>query len=219
MKAKFSKTNLLHILEDKNYSSMLQEFTERKFSAKQTIFFPGHDQDYIFIVKEGRIRVYLAFEKREFSLAILGKGEIYATHTRAFVTALDNVKLLTMPTGKFHWYMTTHPDFSKTIISVLGQLLKQSFSIINGLAFKDVVQRIVDFLLFEAVENGMHKPEGILVQTNLTMEQIAAIVGSTRQTVSSIVNDMKRAEILIKQGRGSYLIPNLDILKQYPHME
>jgi CRP-like cAMP-binding protein len=219
LKTKFSKTNLLHILEDKNYSSMLQEFTVREFSAKQTIFFPGQDKDYIFIVKEGRIRVYLAFEEREFSLAILGKGEIYTTHTRAFVTALDDVKLLIMPTKKFHWYMTTHPDFSKTIISVLGQLLKQSFSIINGLAFKDVVQRVVDFLLFEAVENGISNTEGTLVQTNLTMEQIAAIVGSTRQTVSTIISDMSRAEILAKKGRGSFLIPNLEILKQYPHME
>lgn len=218
MKAKFSKTNLLHILEDKNYSSMLEEFNEKKFSAKQMISFPGQDEDYIFIVKEGRIRVYLTFEKREFSLAILGKGEIYTTHTRAFVTALEDVTLLIMPTEKFHWYMTTHPDFSKTIISVLGQLLKKSFSIINGLAFKDVVQRVVDFLLFEAVENGAEKAGGTLVQTHLTMEQLAAIIGSTRQTVSSIINDMNRSGILIKKGRGSYLIPNHDILRQYPHM-
>ena len=198
---------------------MLQEFHERKFSAKQTIFFPGQNEDYIFIVKEGRIRIYLSFEAREFSLAILGKGEIFTTHTRAFVTALDDVTLLRMPTEKFHWYMTTHPDFSKTIISVLGQLLKQSFSIITGLAFKDVVQRVVDFLFAEALENGKSRPEGTLVQTNLTMQQIAAIVGSTRQTVSGIINDMSRAEVLVKKGRGSFMIPNLDILKHYPHME
>ncbi len=218
MKTKFSKTNLLHILEDKNYSSLLQQFNERSYSAKQVIYFPGQDEDDIFIVKQGRIRLYLSFEAREFSLAILGKGDIYATHTRAFVTALDDVKLLTMPTDTFHGFMSTHPDFSKTIISVLGQLLKQSFSIINGLAFKDVVQRVVDFLLYEAMENGISKSEGTLVRTNLTMEQIAAIIGSTRQTVSSIINDMSRAKVLVKKGRGSFLIANLDLLKQFPHM-
>lgn len=219
MKTKFSSTNLLHILEDQNYAAILGKFNERTFSANSMISFPGQQEsDLIFIVKKGRIRVYLAFEEREFSLAILSRGEIYASHTRAFVTALDDVTLLAMPTEQFHLCMTDYPEFSRTIIGVLGQLLKQSFSIINGLAFKDVVQRLVDFLVYEAIEHGIEGPGGTCIQTELTMEQIAAIIGSSRQTVSTIINEMARANVLNKAGRGTFIITNTDMLKQYPHM-
>jgi len=64
------------------------------------------------VVKKGRVRVSLAFEDKDFSLAILEKGDIYSTHTRSYVMALEDVELLIMPTAKFHQFMISFPVFS-----------------------------------------------------------------------------------------------------------
>jgi len=216
MKTKFSSINLIQELQHKEYEQLCADFTERKYRKGRLIYAPGHDEDLVFIMKQGRIRIYLAMEDKEFSLTILGPGDIYATHTRAHVAAIDDVTLLAMPTMRFHRYMVDHPALSRTIISILGELLKQSFSIIDNLVFKDIAGRLADFFCHEAEYDGRQTEEGILLSLDLTMEQLAAIIGSSRQTVSTILNGMQRAGVICKVGRGVYRIPNLDLLKNFP---
>lgn len=215
MKKKISTINLLDELGRSEYAQLCKEFNEINYSKEQLIYAPGHNDDLIFIVKKGKVRIYLALEDKEFSLAILEPGDIYSTHTRAYIEAVEDVTLLTMPTEKFHLYIASHSALSRTIISVLGELLKQSFSIIENLVFNDISGRLINFLLQEAKDSGKVTDEGVIINLDLTMEQLATIVSASRQTVSTIVNSMQRANILQKQKRGVFLIPDLDRLKNF----
>ncbi|MDH3393119.1 MAG: Crp/Fnr family transcriptional regulator [Desulfobulbaceae bacterium] len=216
MKMHLSAPDLIKELDKPEHRQVRKEFGELSFARHALMFTPEHEADFVFIVKEGRVRVYLAFEDKEFSLAILKKGDIYTTHTRAFVVAFEDCTILTMPTPKFYRLMTSLPVFSRTVIGVLGELLKQSFSIIESLVFKDVTQRLVEFLLFEARNHGKAAPDGVVVRLDLTMEQLAAVVGSSRQTVSTAINEMVKSGVLQKKSRREYLVPNLDVLKGFP---
>ena len=216
MKTKFSSINLIHELRPDDYAQLCTNLNEKSYQKGQLIYAPGHDDDLVFIIKNGTVRIYLAMEDKEFSLTTLGPGDIYTTHTRTYVSAVEDVTLLTMPTMRFHRYMVDHPALSRTIISILGELLKQSFSIIDNLVFKDISGRLADFFLHEAEASGIHTSEGILLHLDLTMEQLAAIIGSSRQTVSTILSSMQRTGVVRKVKRGVYCIPNLDLLKNYP---
>jgi len=215
MKTKLSTTNLLDELLKEQYADLRNDLATVSYPAGKLIYWPGHGKDQVFIVKEGAVRIYLAMEDKEFSLAILEPGDVYTTHTRAHVAAASDVTLLVIPTPKFHQYMVACPALSFTITSILGELMKQSFSIIDSLVFKDITSRIADFLLFEAERSGTRGRDGLELRLELTMEQIAAIVGSSRQTVSTIINTMLRAEVLQRHGRGTYLIPNPHLLKDF----
>jgi len=215
MKTKFSTINLLDELRGNEYEQLWADFSKTTYSKGQLIYAPGHDRDQVFIIKQGKVRVYLAMEDKEFSLALLGPGNLYTTHTKAHVVAVDDVTLLTMPTDKFHRYMVTLPALSRTIVSILGELLKQSFSIIDNLVFKDISGRLADFFMDEAEQNGRITDKGTILNLDLTMEQLAAIIGSSRQTVSTIINSMQRADVLQKKARGVFLIPNLQLLKNF----
>lgn len=218
MKTKLATTNLLEQLHKDRYADLQKDLIPVSYPSGKLIYWPGHSADQVFIVQEGAVRIYLAMEDKEFSLAILEPGDVYTTHTRANVSAVKDVTLLTIPTPKFHQHMVAHPELSHTITSILGELLKQSFSIIDSLVFKDITSRISDFFLFEADRNGQKTQQGIELQLDLTMEQIAAIVGSSRQTVSTIINTMHRAEVLLRQGRSTYLIPNPHLLKDFSNL-
>jgi len=216
MKTKISTINLLDELKDPKYQQLCNDFTTVKYRKGQLIYAPGEDRNLVLIIKEGKVRVYLAMEEKEFSLALLEPGDLYTSHTRAHVSAVEDVTLLTMATDEFHRSMTTYPALSRTIISILGELLKQSFSIIDNLVFKDISSRLIDFFLHEAEINGQMIDEGILLKLDLTMEQLAAIIGSSRQTVSTIINSMQRAEVLQKRDRGIFFIPNRHLLRNFP---
>lgn len=215
MKNKLSSINLLTEINKPENLDFLTEFTAVKHKKNSLIYSPGHESDLVFIVKKGRLRLYLAVENKDFSLAILGPGDIYATHTRAHVETLEDVTLMVMPTPKLHSYMATHPALSKTIIRILGEMLKQSFSIIDSLVFKDIKQRLVDFFLYEAGHNGIHNEHGTKIKLDITTTQLAAIIGASRQTVSTIVSAMLKDGVLEKKARTTYVIPNRDLLRNY----
>ena len=215
MKTKLSSINLITEINKPENRDLLAEFTAINHPKNNLIYSPGHERDLVFIVQKGRLRLYLAVEDKDFSLAILEPGDIYATHTRAHVETLDDVTLMVMPTQKLHSYMATHPALSRTIIRILGQLLKQSFSIIDSLVFKDIKQRLVDFFLYEAGHNGTQDTHGTKITLDITTTQLAAIVGSSRQTVSTIVGAMLKDGVLEKKERTTYIIPNTDLLRNY----
>ena len=215
MKTKLSSINLFTELQKPENVDFLAEFTPISYKKRNLIYSPGHEDDIVFIVKKGRLRLYLAVEDKEFSLAILEPGDIYPSHTRAHVEALDDSTLLVMPTKRLHSYMATHPALSRTIISILGDLLKQSFSIIDSLVFKDIKQRLADFFLYEAQHHGIQDSAGTTIQLDLNTTQLAAIIGSSRQTVSTIISTMLKDGVLEKRGRNIYSIPNIDYLRSY----
>ncbi len=217
MKTQLSPKSLLLELEKPQNNKFLAEFTDVKFIRNNLIYSPGHDKNLVFIVKKGRLRLYLAVEDKDFTLAILKPGDIYVTHTRAHVQTLEDSTLMVMPTSKLHGYMASSHTLSRTIISILGEMLKQSFSIIDSLVFKDIKQRLTELLLYEANLNGHKNASGTTINLDLTNTQLATIVGSSRQTVSTIVNSMLKDGMLTKLDKNSYLITDIDLLRKSAH--
>jgi CRP-like cAMP-binding protein len=217
MKTQLSSKSLLAELEKPQNKSFLAEFTDVNFLKDNLIYSPGHDKNLVFIVKKGRLRLYLAVEDKDFTLAILKAGDIYVTHTRAHVQTLEDSTLMIMPTNKLHGYMATSHTLSRTIISILGEMLKQSFSIIDSLVFKDIKQRLTELLIYEANLNGHTNCTGTTIKLNLTTTQLATIVGSSRQTVSTIINSMLKDGLLTKLEKNCYLIPDIDLFRKSAH--
>ena len=213
MKTRFSEINLIEELDTPRYEAVRKHLSSRTFLAGSVMFFPRDEQNQVFIVKKGRVRVYLAQDDREITLALLDPGDIYTTHTSAHVAALEDVEILTMDTTTFHNNMSQYPELAHIIIYVLGGMLKQSFAIIDSLAFKDIQSRFADFMYYQALQYGKQYPDGTLVEIRLTTDQIASIIGATRQSVSTTMNTMIRNGTLIKQDRITFLIPDMERLK------
>ncbi|KPU44253.1 global nitrogen regulator [Oxobacter pfennigii] len=210
---KLTNLSLLEVLNSQEYSHWLKIFRSQNFKKKDIIYHPNHEENLVFVVKKGRVRVYLAYSEKEFTLSILEAGAVYSTHTRAYIQALEDCELMIADIQSFGRVMTEHPTFMLTVIQVLGDLLKNSISIINGLVFKEVNQRLIEFIIRAAEEKGMAREEGIIVELNLSSEEIAMMLGTTRQTISLLLNDFYKSGILSKLGRRTILIKDIGELK------
>lgn len=189
-------------------------FTPRHYDKKTLIYSPFEEKNLVFVVRSGRLRIYLAYEDKEFTLALLDKGDVFSTHTPAFVQALEGTEILVCSTATFREALARRPELSLTMVKVLGELLQNSIETIEGLAFKDVRLRLVDFLIGAALDRGRVTPQGTVVQLGLGTEDIALLVGTTRQTISQIVNDFIKADLLRKIDRKTLLIRNLEALRE-----
>ncbi len=217
---RLTETRLLQDLQRPEMEPLRRAFRTRKFGRGRLVFGPK-DGNRIFIVTQGRARVYLAYRDKEFTMAVLDAGDVYATHTRAFVQALDDLEILIANITEVRIHLGSIPSFSSAMIHVLGDLLSHAISVIDTLAFKDVRNRLIEFLAYEAKRlprcRECHHCGGCeaggMVSLGLNTEQLATIIGSTRQTVSSLLNTLAKDGVIQIKGRGVICIPDIAALE------
>ncbi len=213
-KMKLTNIDLLRLFESPEYAEVAKGFKEQSLTKKAVVCTPFDEGNRIFVVKGGRLRVFLSYEDREFTLALLEPGDIFSTHTRAFVEALDESLILVGDTRKFQQKAAASPEITLVMVKVLGELLKNSITIVEGLAFKDARLRLVDFLVSAAEDRGRPHAKGISVEIGLNTEEVALLVGTTRQTISTLLNELIKSEVLEKLDRRTLLIRDLTRLKE-----
>ncbi|WP_333871475.1 Crp/Fnr family transcriptional regulator [Desulforamulus putei] len=205
--------DLLETLSSPEYAEFLEKFQERRFLKKEILYLPNDEKNLVFLVKHGRVRIYLAYEDKEFTLSILSPGDVYSTHTRAFIQAMEDTTILVTDVRNFQKIVVNSPIFGLNMVKVLGDLLKSSFTIINSLVFKETYLRLAEFLVHAAEDIGIPVQQGIKLELGLTTEEIALMVGATRQTVSVFLNDLQKSGILEKVNRRTILIKDLKKLQ------
>ncbi|HHW15605.1 MAG TPA: Crp/Fnr family transcriptional regulator [Firmicutes bacterium] len=213
-KMRLTDINLLEVLSLPQYSGVLEKFREQRFSKKAILYPPDTGENLVFMVKSGRVRVYLAYDDKEFTLSILEAGDVYSTHTRAFIQAMEDTNILVTDIHDFKNIINEFPAFGLNVIKVLGDLLKNSFTIIGGLVFKDTCLRLAEFLVQAAKDRGITGQQGIKLELGLTTEEIAMMLGATRQTVSVLLNDLRKSGILERVNQRTLLIRDLRKLQE-----
>ena len=180
----------------------LSEHELRALSAHATIqTFPKHavivnegDQtDSIFIIRSGRVKVFLHNEEgREVVLNVHGPGEYFGEMVldegprSASVVTLETSKFFIISKHEFTRFLAAHPDFATKLINRLMHRVRALTENVKNLALLDVYGRVARLLLGLAVEQ-----EGRLVITEkLTQKDIADRVGASREMISRIFKEL-----------------------------
>ena len=204
-----AKSNLLDILSREENKNTLSQLNERSFRKRHLLFMPYHKEDLVFIVKEGKLRVYLGLDGRELSVAILGPGDVYSTHTRAYVEALEDTTILTCPAFKFFKLAGEQQSLNLALIMSMGAMMSGTIATIENLYFNCTDKRVAAFFYEQALRTGETTAAGTYLDIGLTVDNIAKIVGSSRQTVSTLISNLEKDGILKKIARGEYLIKDI----------
>ncbi|WP_243368132.1 Crp/Fnr family transcriptional regulator [Fundidesulfovibrio soli] len=208
-----SGRNLLEIIYKEENKVILDALHERSYRKRHLLFMPYHKEDLVCIVKTGKLRMYMGLEGKELSLSMLGPGDIFSTHSRAYVEALEDTTILACPVFKFFKAAMERQEFMLPLLMSLGDILTGALSIIERLYFHDIDKRVAAFFYEEALLRGENSTDGMRLHVGLTVDNIAKIVGSSRQTVSSLISAMEKNGIMKKLSRGEYLITDMEELR------
>ncbi len=207
------RRNLLEIINKQENKALADVLHERRFKKRHLLFMPHHREDLVFIVKSGKLRVYLGLDGKELSLAMMGPGDIYTTHSRCYVEAMEDTVILACPVFRFFKAAMQCEEFMLSFITAMGGMLSNSIGTIERIYFHDIDKRVAAFFYEQGLQMGEKDPEGIRLHVGLTVDNIAKIVGSSRQTVSTLISGMEKDGILKKQARGEYVIHDLEELR------
>ena len=194
-------------------AALLQGFRQRNLIEGELIGSPGASRDSVFIVRNGRIRVYLASEDKEYTLTFLEAGDIYSTHSGTYIQAAKASEVLIGETALMLRTLDALPGAAPSIIRALGQTLANSMQLIEDLAFRDVEGRLARFFDGMLARKGRPHGDSQRLELDLNTEDIAHLLGTTRQTVSSLINRLARQGILRRVAPGTFDIHRPDLLK------
>lgn len=111
----------------------------------------------------------------------------------------------------FRQFMDKNPQLAMSIISMIGLKLRHTESQLESLIFKDARARIIDFILENARQCGRQVGFETLLRHSLTQQDIANYTGTSRQTVTAVLNDLRKTN-KIYFTRNSILIRDLTAL-------
>lgn len=187
----------------------------------QFIYFPQDPSKSIFFLKEGRVKIGSNSEDgRENIKAILQPGEIFGelslvgeSSREDYAQALDNqVVICAMSVDDMESLMERNSKMGLRITKLIGFRLKKMERKLRALIFKDARTRIVDFIREMAEEVGQPVADEILIRHALTHQDIANLTASSRQTVTTVLNEL-RAGNVINFERKRILVRDLNKLK------
>jgi CRP-like cAMP-binding protein len=187
--------------------------TRCSFKKGDSIFFQGDRHTGIWVIESGRARSYYTGPSgREITLAywsaghFVGGPEVFGGGRHVWSgDALEHCETLFLSGASLRALVREMPDVALAVIDGLVAKGKCYSALIQMLGTRTVSERLRQFLLILADANGRQEGGRIIIERTITYEQIATVVGATRQWVTQSL-DKLRAEGVLEITRGEIVI-------------
>lgn len=191
-------------------ATLTRELKPVSFRRGHAIFVEGQSGDELYIIVTGKVKIgRSSHDGRENLLAILGPSDVFgelsvfdAGPRTSTVTAVTAVSAVTMDRDALRAWMSAHPEIGEQLLRVLARRLRDTSDNLADLIFTDVPGRVAKLLLQLAHRFGVaHDDEAIRVAHDLTQEEIAQLVGASRETVNKALSDFVERGWIRLQGK------------------
>jgi CRP-like cAMP-binding protein len=191
------KAPLFSALDDESAASLRASMTEIKVAKGKTLFKEGEPGDRLFVVLEGKLKLGTSSgDGRENLLNILGPSEMFGELSvfdpgprTATATAVTDSRLLALAHDQVIGWVSKHPQVSLQLLARLAQRLRRTNESLADLVFSDVPGRVAKAIMDLGSRFGVEKDDGLHVNHDLTQEELAQLVGASRETVNKALAD------------------------------
>lgn len=198
--------------------------TLRTYPKRAIIFMEGSDKDAVFFIQEGLIKAYKTDDNgHEQIVSFLKTGDMFP-HTGFFdaspypatAKAVVDTKLLIIPLQAFEQLMIDTNNISIKVMRAMSEKIIELQIRLQELTGQDVQDRGLAFLLKLAENYGIHKNDKIHINVPMTQQDFASTIGTTRETVSRLFNQLRK-EKLLETHRDGFVILDYEELKNWVH--
>ncbi len=216
----FEDTDLFEVLCPKKTPYLEDKHIPGVYKKDDFIYFKDQSSENIYMVSSGRVKIgTYGPDGKEIVKAILTRGEVFGELALAgeekrqdFAQAMDNdTHVCSMTIEDLQNLMVDNKELNLKILKIVGFRLRKMERKIESLVFKDARTRIVDFLKEMAEEKGQKVGFEMMIKNHLTHKDIASLTGTSRQTVTTVMNEL-REKNLINFDRRRILIRDLEKL-------
>ena len=191
------KAPLFAALSDEDAKALLERMSRTRIERGDVLFSEGDQGDRLYVITSGKVKLgRKSPDGRENLLAILGPGEMFGelslfdpgprTTTATAVAGTDLVGLSHPDLSEF---VAARPEVAVKMLGSIALRLRRTNEALGDLVFTDVPGRVAKALLDLKSRFGRPVDEGTLVAHDLTQEELAQLVGASRETVNKALAD------------------------------
>ena len=188
--------------------------TQTTLRRGETLFNEGDAGDRLYILLSGKVKLgHTSADGRENLLAVLGPGEVVGELTlfdpgprSTTATAVSPASLLFLEHEDLMHVLDTNPTLAKHMLRALAQRLRRTNESLSDLVFSDVPGRVAKALLDLADRFGTSTDKGVHVPHDLTQEELAQLVGASRETVNKSLAEFVSRGWIRLEGRAVTLL-------------
>ncbi|MGQ0669835.1 MAG: Crp/Fnr family transcriptional regulator [Actinomycetota bacterium] len=189
--------------------------SERRFVRGETIVGQGDPSSPLYLVHKGFVSLSVISETgREAIVDLAGPGDVFGEHWifeprpcpyRA--RALSDCRLGIVARDSLHALLERRPDLSLALLRVVATRLQRTTESLQHALLHDVPTRVGKRLAALARDHGTLVEGGVLVRASITQEDLARMVGASRETVNKVIGRMTARGLIHMEGRV-YVIPD-----------
>ncbi|HKJ87345.1 MAG TPA: Crp/Fnr family transcriptional regulator [Gammaproteobacteria bacterium] len=201
----FAEVPLFAGLSGDKMDALARLSQSRTYERGETVFRQGDPADGLYLIQSGRVKLLLTHEDgEEVIVDLLGEGEYFgemalidAEPRSTGVVALQRTTVRFLPKGDFRRLLSRSNELAQSLLQGLTERLRNANRMIESLATLDVYGRVARTLLQYA-----NREEGRLVVTEpITQQDIAHMVGASREMVNRVFQDLVRQGLVRREGR------------------
>lgn len=195
-------------------------FLTEKFKKKQLIFSEGDPSEWLYFVNSGKVKITkISQEGKEIILEIISAPDFFGgiAAVRGFpypanAVAMEDTEVLKVSRRNLMTIMDRFPNLMFSMATNVGDRIKGSHEMLKSIALEKVESRIASLLIKLADKAGEKVGEGIIINMNLTKQDIAEMVGTTVETSIRTTSKLAKAGILASKA-GKIIIRDPERLK------
>jgi CRP/FNR family cyclic AMP-dependent transcriptional regulator len=212
----------LAALSDQDLTWLAKRVLRRRYKRGDIIFLKDDPGQSMFIVEDGAVRIYVpGTQGADLTLAVMEPGEFFGDLSlldgrlrSASAEAARDSTLLTLEREDLTELVRSRPDAALAILEVISLRLRETDQMATDLAFLDVSGRLARRLLDLASVQGQQTNGGVLIKQPITQEELANMIGVTRESVNRNLGMFRRLGLIGREGRR-IVIQNEAALRSY----
>ncbi|MCA9114312.1 MAG: Crp/Fnr family transcriptional regulator [Planctomycetaceae bacterium] len=191
----------------------------RTFNRGSLIYLPSDQNDAVLLLASGRVKIYhLTAEGKQALLALIDPGELFgelavfaAGQRDEFAETMEKSVAILIPRDVLQELMDQHANVAVGITRLMGLRRQRVEQRLKSLLFRSNRERLVHLLLELAGRYGRQTTDGVQLTIKLSHQDLASIIGSTRETVTVVLGELQ-AEGMLLIRRRQIILASLDRL-------
>ena len=191
----------------------------RRCPRHSPIYLPADEADGVLLLAEGRVKLgSFTEEGKQTILAFIEPGEIFGELSlmgsqarEEYAEAVEKSTVVLIPNDAIQQLLSQNPTVSLGVTKLFGLRRKRVERRLKYLLFRSNRQRLIHLLLELAEQYGKRVPDGVELRIKLSHQDLASIIGSTRETVTVVLGELQQ-EGRLRLGRRKILLTEMSQL-------
>lgn len=176
----------------------------RTYPARSPIYLPSEQADAVYLVADGVVKVSsLSPDGKESILAFIDQGELFGELALIdpgprdeFVEAVTRCTIVMIPAQLVRQLLSLRSDLALAVTKLVGLRRQRIERRLKNLLFQSSRERLIHLLLDLEEQFGLESDNGVQIRLKLSHQDLANLIGTTRETVTGILGDLRNEKLI-----------------------